>query len=147
MFVLLLILWPIAELLVAIKVAEAIGVLLTILLLAAAWPLGIALVRAEGRVALRRLGAAISAGRPPGREVLDGALVLAGGALLIIPGFITDVLGLLLLLPGTRGLARRGLVRNLHSRVVVRAGRMASGGQGYDVDSTATDLDPAHLPR
>jgi UPF0716 protein FxsA len=147
MFLLLLILWPIAELIVAIKVAGAIGVLLTIVLLAAGWPLGLALVRAEGRVALRRLGAAISAGRPPGREVLDGALVLIGGALLIVPGFITDVVGLLLLLPPVRALARRGLVRNLNSRVVVRASRMAGGGQPGDVDSTATDLDPAHLPR
>ena len=71
-------LWPIAELFVAIKVAGAIGVLLTVLL-AAGWPVGIVLARTEGRVALRRLGAAISAGRPPGREVLNGALVPSAG--------------------------------------------------------------------
>ncbi len=108
----------------AIKVAEAIGVLLTVVLLIAGWPLGVWLVRAEGRAAWRRLrAAAIITGRPPGREVLDGALILLGGSLLIVPGFITDVLGLLLLLPPTRWLARIGLVRNFQSRLVLRATR------------------------
>lgn len=144
--VLLLILWPIAELLVVIKVAGAIGVLLTMVLLIAAWPLGGWLVRAEGRTALRRLNAAVSTGRRPGREVLDGALVLAGGALLIVPGFITDVLGLALLLPPVRALARLGIVRNLRSRFVVRATRFADR-RAYDVDSTATDVDAAQLHR
>ena len=144
---LLLILWPIAELFVAIEVAESIGVLLTVLLLVLGLPLGIWLVRAEGRAAWRRLSVAVTAGRPPAREVLDGALVLAGGALLIVPGFITDVFGLLLLLPPTRWLARIGIVRNLQSRFVVRAARFRDGSRGYDVDSTATDIDGAQLPR
>ena len=147
MFVLLLILWPIAELFVVIKVAEAIGILLTIVLLAAALAgrdrAGAS--RGPGRVAPPRRR---DHGRsPPGREVLDGALVVAGGALLIIPGFISDVIGLGLLVPPGRALARVTVLRNLRSRVVVRAGRMAGGGQGYDVDSTATDLDSTRLPR
>ena len=146
MFVLLLILWPVAELFVAIRIADAVGVLLTIVLLAAGWPVGLALMRAEGRVALRRLGATITPAVRRARGA-DGALVVAGGALLIIPGFITDVIGLLLLLPPSRALARRAVMRNLHSRIVVRAGRMAGRGRGSDVDSTATDLDTAHLPR
>ena len=92
---LLLILWPIAELFVAIKVAEAIGVLLTVVLLLIAMPVGFWLTKAEGRVAWRRLSQAVAQGVPPGRQVLDGALVLLGGLLLIVPGFITDALGLL----------------------------------------------------
>ena len=144
--VLLLILWPVAELFVIVKVADAIGILLTIVLLIAGWPLGGWLVRAEGRTAMRRLSEAVNAGRRPGREVLDGALVLAGGALLIVPGFITDVLGLALLLPPVRALARLGIVRNLRSRFVVRATRFADR-RGYDVDSTATDLAATRLPR
>jgi UPF0716 protein FxsA len=149
-------LWPIAELYVAVKVADAIGVLLTVVLLIAGWPLGLWLVRAEGRVAWARLRAASATGRSPGREVLDGALILAGGALFIVPGFITDVLGLVLLVPPTRALARAGLVRNLQSRLVRRAtrfgdppgsGRSPDGPGGYDVDSTATDIDPAQLRR
>jgi UPF0716 protein FxsA len=144
---LLLICWPIAELVVAVKVAETIGVLLTVLLLLAGLPLGAWLARAEGRAAWRRLRLAANTGRPPGREVLDGALVLAGGALLIVPGFITDALGLLLLLPPTRSLARRGIARNFQSRFVVRATGFGGPPHPHDVDSTASDVDPAHLPR
>jgi UPF0716 protein FxsA len=143
----LLILWPIAELFVAIKVAEAIGVLLTILLLVISWPLGMWLARTEGRAAWRRLSTAVAAGRPPGREVIDGSLVLIGGLLLIVPGFITDAVGLLLLAP-TRRLARRGIERNLQSRVVVAATRFSRRPSSeYDVDSTASDVDQPHLPR
>ncbi|MDQ6730675.1 MAG: FxsA family protein [Actinomycetota bacterium] len=144
---LLMVLWPVAELFVAIKVGEAIGALLTVLALIAGWPLGIWLMRAEGRGALRRLSAAIAAGRPPGREVLDGALVLSGGLLLIVPGFITDGLGLALLLPPGRALARRGIVRNFRSRVVVRATRFADRGRPEDVDATAADVDAPQLRR
>ena len=103
MILLLLICWPIAELFVAIEVAQAIGILATVLLLIVSWPLGLWLVRSEGRAAWRRLSAAVAEGRPPAKEVLDGALVMTGGALLIVPGFITDVIGLLLLAPPTRG--------------------------------------------
>jgi UPF0716 protein FxsA len=160
---LLMLCWPIAELFVAIKVAEAIGVLLTVILLIAGWPLGLWLIRAEGRGAWRRLRAASATGRPPGREVLDAALILVGGSLLMVPGFITDVLGLALLLPPTRALARVGLVRNLQSRVVRSATRFGGGNgpggdprgfgggrRGYDVESvesTATDVESAKLPK
>lgn len=144
---LLLIIWPIAELLIAIKVAEVIGVLATVLLLLAGCPIGIWLLRTEGRGAWRRLGASVAAGRAPGHEVLDGGLIVAGGFLLIVPGFITDVLGLLLLLAPTRSLARRGIVRNFRSRFVVRATQFAGASRPYDVDSTAIDVDSARLPR
>ena len=143
--VLLLILWALAELIVVIKVAEAIGVLLTILLLLASWPLGTWTLRAQGRAAWGRLSAAVAAGRSPGREVLDGALVVIGGILLIIPGFISDVVAVFALLPPTRALLRRQLARNLQSRFVVRATRFSGARQPYDVDSTATDLEQHRL--
>jgi UPF0716 protein FxsA len=146
-FVLLPIVWLIAELFVAIKVADAIGVLLTVILLIASWPIGGWLMRAEGRTALRRLSEAIAAGRPPGKEVLNGALAVAGGVLLIVPGFITDVLGLALMFAPTRSLARRVLVRNFQSRIVLRAARFRDASRPYDVDSTATDIDSAQLHR
>ena len=142
---LLLILWPIAELFVAIKVAEAIGVLLTVVLLIAGWPVGMWLTKALGRAAWRRLSAAVAEGRPPGREAIDGALILVGGLMLIIPGFITDVVGLLLLAP-TRKLARAALARHFQSRLVVTATRFTrSPRSGYDVDSTASDIDQPQL--
>src|SRR5206468_1876579 len=69
------------------------------------------LLRREGTRAWRAFTVAVAEGRPPGREVLDGLLVLVGGALVLFPGFVSDVLGLLCLLPLTRralgGLARR----------------------------------------
>jgi UPF0716 protein FxsA len=140
---LLLICWPVAELYVAVKVAEVIGLLYTVLLLIASWPLGIWAVRSQGRAVWRRLTAAAAEGRVPAREVVDGAIVLIGGALLIIPGFITDVLGLALLAPGSRALTRRAFARNIRSRFVVSTARAAR--RQYDVDSTARDLDQSRL--
>lgn len=143
LFILFLIVWLVAELFVVIQVAEAIGILLTIVLLIAGWPLGIWALRSQGRTAWRRLTVAVSEGRPPTREVVDGALVLLGGILLMIPGFITDVLGICALLAPTRVLMRRLLIHNFRSRVVVRAAGL--GHQPYDVDSTAKDLDQPRL--
>ncbi|HYZ80774.1 MAG TPA: FxsA family protein [Solirubrobacteraceae bacterium] len=143
---LLLILWPVAELFVAIKVAEAIGVLLTVVLLIAGMPVGVWLTRAEGRAAWRRLSAAVAAGRPPGRAVIDGALVLVGGVLFIVPGFISDGLGLLLLLAPSRSAVSSAITRNFQSRLVVAATRFSGGPRSdYDVDSTATDIDRPRL--
>ena len=146
--------WALAELLVAIKVAEAIGVGLTVLLLVAGVPVGVWLLRAEGRTAWRRLSAAVQAGRPPAHEAIDGALVLAGGMLLIVPGFISDAIGLLLGFAPTRALARLGIARNLRRWIVVAATRFTRGAPGaYDVDSTvtadsnATDVHPPRLRR
>jgi UPF0716 protein FxsA len=143
--VLVFVLWAALELFVAIKVADAIGVLATVVLLVLSWPLGSWALRSQGRAAWRRLGEAVSAGRSPGREVLDGVLVLLGGVLLIVPGFISDVLGVLALLPPVRALMRRGLARNLQSRLVVTATRFSGGSRPYDVDSTATDVDQPQL--
>jgi len=145
LIVLLFILWPLAELYVLIKVAEAIGVLYAVLLLLVSWPVGTWALRSQGRAAWQRLSAAVAAGRSPGREVLDGALVVVGGFLLIVPGFISDLVGLLALFPPTRALLRRQLARHLQSRLVVGATRFTRGGMPYDVDSTATDLDQPQL--
>jgi UPF0716 protein FxsA len=137
--------WVIAELFVAIKVAEAIGVLAMLLLLVVSWPLGAWALRSQGRSAWRRLSVAVSEGRSPGREVLDGALVVIGGFLLIVPGFLSDVVGLLALLPPTRSLLRSRLARHLQSRFVVGATRFGRPTRPYDVDSTATDVDQSQL--
>jgi UPF0716 protein FxsA len=142
---LLLILWPVAEVFVVIKVAEAIGALDTIVLLILGWPLGVWALRTEGAAAWRRLTAAVAARRTPTKEVLDGVLILLGGLLLIIPGFITDALGIVLLLPPTRVAARTLLARNLQSRVVTRTVRFTSRSGPYDAESTATDIDNPRL--
>jgi UPF0716 protein FxsA len=145
---------PIAELYVIIQVGQAIGALPTIAILMLDSVLGTALLRSQGRSAWRRFNEAVAAGRPPAREVLDGALIIFGGAFLITPGFITDVIGVLLLLPPTRAAFRALLVRRFTSRLVVGVAGRGPFGAGrpprhsYDVEGTATepDADPRRLP-
>jgi UPF0716 protein FxsA len=143
---------PLVELYVIVQVGEAIGVLPTIALLLIDTIIGSALVRSQGRTAWRRLNAAIAAGRMPAREVADGAMILLGGALLIAPGFVTDVFGALLLLPPTRALARRLLGRAAARRFVLATpfGVMRAGDHfhrprrpqsSWDVDGTAHEVD------
>src|SRR5919204_2264487 len=120
-FLLLLVLFvvvPILEIYVIIQVGQAIGALWTIALLIADSILGSVLMRSQGRAAWRRFQAALTEGRMPHREVADGALIIFGGALLLTPGFVTDVLGIVLLLPPTRALVRGLITRRLLPRIV-----------------------------
>jgi UPF0716 protein FxsA len=132
---------PLAELYVILKVGDAIGVVWTILLLAADSLLGSLLLKSQGRAVWRRFNAALAEGRLPHREVLDGVLVIFGGAFLITPGFITDIAGLFFLLPPTRPLARRVLARRLAGSVRVTTGRPPA--PDYDVEGTAREYDEA----
>jgi UPF0716 protein FxsA len=104
------ILVPLAELYVIIQVSQGIGLIPTLLVLVADSIAGALLLRSQGRTAWRRFNEATSAGRIPAREVADGGLIIFGGALLLTPGFLTDVLGLLFLIPPTRAMARRSVV-------------------------------------
>jgi UPF0716 protein FxsA len=110
---------PIAELYLIYLVGDAIGVLPTLLLLAADSLLGSVLLRSQGRSVWNRFNEAIAARRVPRREVMDGVLVIFGGAFLITPGFITDVLGLILLIPPSRAVVRRMVERRIGQRVQV----------------------------
>lgn len=109
LLVLLFIALPILELLVIIEIAQGIGVAPTLALLLATAIAGAILVRSQGRMAWRRFNEALGTGRVPARETADGAMVIVGGALLVTPGFVTDIVGLGLLLPPGRALVRRGL--------------------------------------
>jgi UPF0716 protein FxsA len=113
---------PFAELAVIILVGKSIGVLATLLLLLVCSFTGAWLAKREGLAAWRRLQLALAAGRVPTREVADGAIVLLAGALLLTPGFLTDAVGLLLLVPASRALARR-LVPALAMRRAARRSR------------------------
>jgi UPF0716 protein FxsA len=134
---------PLAELYVILQVGEAIGAIWTILLLAADSVFGSLLLRSQGRAVWRRFNEALAAGRMPHREVLDGVLVIFGGLLLLTPGFITDVLGLLLLIPPTRALVRATLARAIERRAAIGAAGIAAGRRArpgprdYDVEGTA----------
>ena len=128
---------PLAELYVILRVGEAIGAIWTILLLAADSVLGAILLRTQGRSVWRRFNTALADGKMPHREVIDGVLVVFGGAFLITPGFITDVVGILLLVPPTRAVIRRLLVSRLGRRIAVNAA--TRGRMRYDVEGTARE--------
>ena len=95
----LLLALPFVEVWVAVQVAEVIGAPLTLLLLLAMCAAGVVLLRREGTTVWRRANAEMAAGRVPTDQLLDGALVLIGGVSLMVPGFVTGVFGLLLMLP------------------------------------------------
>jgi len=155
LLVLVFIVVPIAELYVIIQVGQLIGVVPTLILLLADALLGSWLLKHEGRGAWRRFNSALTAGRFPGREVADGALIIVGGTLLLTPGFITDVFGLFLLLPPTRAISRRLLKRLALGRFAVIG---VSGGpspfgapprsagprpnRDYDFEGTAEEVPP-----
>ena len=104
---------------------------------------GSLLMRSQGRAAWRRFQTALAEARVPGREVLDGVLVIFGGAFLLTPGFVTDVLGAVLLVPPTRALVRRVLVRRFVPGMVVRRARTWPPA---DVEGTAVEVEPKRLP-
>ncbi len=107
--VLALVVVPLLELYVLIQVGQVIGALPTIAVLVVVSLLGAALLRREGARTWRAFRDATARGRVPAREVADGALVLLAGALLLTPGFVSDVVGLLLLVPPVRAVLRRAL--------------------------------------
>ena len=147
---LLFLLVPVAELYVIYQVGDAIGVLWTFLLLAADSLLGSLLLKSQGRAVWRRFNDNLAQGRMPHREVIDGVLVIFGGAFLITPGFLTDLVGLTLLVPPSRAVVRRFLVRRLGRRVMVGGGRgdydFQRSGPDYDVEGSARDADEVPRP-
>jgi UPF0716 protein FxsA len=115
---------PILEIFVIIQVGQAIGAWPTVLLLLVESALGAWLVRREGRRAWRALRGAFETGRVPSRELADAGLVLVGGALLLTPGFVTDVVGFFFVLPFARPLARRLLWAYIARRAARGTGRV-----------------------
>ena len=109
---------PLLEIYVLIQVGQVIGVWWTILLLIADSILGGWLIRHEGARAWRALTTALNSGQMPAKELADGALILIGGTLMLSPGFVTDALGILLILPVTRPVARRALTRVVSRRLL-----------------------------
>jgi UPF0716 protein FxsA len=162
--VLLFIVVPVVELYVIIQVGEAIGLWPTLALLLLDAILGSLLLRHQGRGAWRRFNEALSQGRFPGKEVADGLLIVIGGTLLLAPGFLTDIVGLLLLIPPTRALVRAVMKRFTIGRFTV-VGMGAGGPFGgsdpgsarpsrhYDYDVSAEEVPengpevPRELPK
>jgi UPF0716 protein FxsA len=139
---------PIVELYVIIQIGALIGVWPTIALLLADALLGSLLLRHQGRGAWRRFNAAIAERRFPGREVADGLLIAVGATLLLTPGFLTDIVGLIFLIPPTRAIVRR-LMRGYVGRRFIVVGMPGSAGSAgpatagrhYDFDAMAEEVD------
>jgi UPF0716 protein FxsA len=129
---------PIVEIYVIIQVGQAIGAWWTILLLIADSIFGSWLIAHEGRRAWQALTVALSSGRMPSRELADGALILIGGTLMLSPGFVTDAVGILLILPFTRPFARAALTRVVARRLLT-ATRPGPGSQGPVVQGEVVD--------
>jgi UPF0716 protein FxsA len=126
-----------AEIAALVAVGSRLGVLPTVLLLLAGSLLGGWLLRREGTRAWRAFAVAASEGRPPHREVLDGLLVLVGGLLVLFPGFVSDALGLLCLLPPTRAMIRGLLGRYLARRAAEVGVVRVQARRGAPVDAAA----------
>jgi UPF0716 protein FxsA len=129
---LIFIVLPIAELFVLFKLGTSFGVLPTVALVLGTGFLGAALAKAQGMRTLRAMQREMAAGRVPGREIMDGLAVLVGGALLLTPGLITDVMGLALLFPPTRR-ALQLLARTWFERQV-RTGAVRVQFLGFDAE-------------
>lgn len=164
MFVLVLIGVPVLELFVFIEVGRTIGWLPALVLLIGTSVFGIQTMRLEGRAGWARVSLAISDRRAPARAAIYGALGFLGGVLLVLPGFVTDAVGILLLLPASRRLVRRWISRHYAARTidfVTATARFAPGrprAAGYDrfgagtpgvrpadVESTAVEDDSDEL--
>ncbi len=109
---------PIIELAVIIQVGQSIGVFNTIGLLLAVSAVGAWLVKREGLAAWTRFQHQVQMGVVPGREIADGVLIMLAGALLISPGFVTDMLGILLLLPPVRAGIRSAALYRVGRKVI-----------------------------
>ena len=164
LLLLLFVVLPLAELYVIIQIGQEIGLVWTLILLLADSVAGTLLMKSQGRAAWRRFVEANQAGRIPAREVADGALIILGGAFLLTPGFLTDIIGFLLLIPPTRAIFRKSVVGLFARRSPIgyfgmkaaphaerawnerSARRRSNTGGGDYVEGTATeyrDDDPA----
>lgn len=126
---LLLIVIPICELLLLLEVGSRIGVLPTLALVVTTAFIGINVLRMQGFATFNRAQRRLQAGELPGQELVDGFMLAVGGALLLAPGFITDTIGFILLLPWTRRPLARRLLRNA-SFTTWNAARHGSTGFG-----------------
>jgi UPF0716 protein FxsA len=150
--ILLLIAIPIAELYVIVQVAQELGVLNTIALLIVISVVGAWLVKREGLGVLMRVQGQLAEGRTPTKDLVDGFILIVAGALMFAPGFLSDVVGILLILPPTRAVVRRLVLRSFRKRVasgqmgVWSNSRMWSGGY-VDVEGRDRPGDAPRDPR
>ena len=147
---------PIVELYVIIKIGGLIGIWPTLALLLADAILGSLLLKQQGRSAWNRFNKALAEKRFPGKEVADGLLIAIGATLLLTPGFVTDIFGLLFLIPPSRAIVRRLLKGVVGKRLIVMGGpagaaygAASAGNRAYGYYSRrpgAGDPPPPNIP-
>lgn len=131
---------PLVELVVILQIGGVIGAGWTIALLVADSIVGALLLRVQGRRVWSQFRLALEQGRWPGDEVAQGALVIVGGTLLLTPGFVTDVVGFLLLLGPSRALVS-GLIRRRIVGGTIGGGRRSKDGDGgRDVEDLGVEV-------
>lgn len=140
--VLLFITVPLIDLFVLLRVGERIGFWPTVGLVILTGAIGATLARHQGLRTLSRINAELSGGRMPTTELADGALILLAGAVLITPGFLTDLFGLSLLLPPVRNLLKHGLSRYFRSRIVIHAQHDSPFGPAWSPNEDAPGVEP-----
>ena len=114
----LFILVPIAELAIFMTLGERLGLPTTLAIIVLTGILGASLTKTQGVKAIANFQAALASGKMPHREIVDGLLILIAGAVLLTPGFLTDAIGFLLLVPPVRAVIRGALAEKLKSRIV-----------------------------
>ncbi len=138
---------PLADLYLLVRLGQAVGPLPTVALVLATGFVGAAVIRAQGTKMLGEMGRELTGGRVPGAGAMDAMAVLAGGALLIAPGLLTDAIGLALLFPPTRGLLRAAVRRWLERKVETGALRVSvlrwHPREDAVEDDTPLGLDPS----
>ena len=137
---------PLIELVLLVWIGERVGFWPTVGLVVATALAGSWLARREGMAALRRFQARLASGQPPGRELTDGLIILVSGTLLLTPGVLTDVVGLLGLFPPSRAWIRRRL--ESRARGAVAGGRVSlfTGGRPFGTPRPGTASPPRPAP-
>lgn len=123
----LIILMPILDLYILVKASQAMGFGPTILLIIATGIAGYYLAKTEGKIVIKDINKAMGEGRVPGEEILTGFSILVGGFLLLLPGIVTDIIGITMVLPGTREFYKayikrwlQGLINRGYTNIIIR---------------------------
>ncbi len=113
----LFILTPIIDLYILIKASQTMGFWTTVLLIIVTGIAGYFLAKSEGRIVLSKINEELSQGNIPGEDILNGFCILIGGVLLLLPGILTDIVGITMILPGTRDLYKEYLKRKFANKI------------------------------
>lgn len=140
LFLILFITIPLVEIAIIIKIGSIIGAGYTIALVIGTAFLGVSLLRIQGISTLAKVQANISRGQLPATELIEGLILLISGALLLTPGFFTDTIGFLMLVPTLRQrLAETFFVNFMKNRINIRQKQTRNGniieGEHWDSDS------------